>query len=278
MKIVRSIFEGTTNVAFLRLHPELVQDYIDFMFIKRWQLYQTFLKTDPDCAKRVPAASIDHMQRWMKNISHRFANKNGDLRNSWCKKSLRQMAKEVNWEYWYPIVYTRASSIVHVDMDAIVTQKKKDVYEIEIAPAELFVEDALKESFSFTFRLLGEFNEAANLGFEADIEKLGHSYISENARRKMVEGMLDILWENYGDPRATPRFRLIFINIRAESHGAKPHKTIVGEDALEDYLIMLGFTPKNAKDWIKQVKAETSVSIQNVTISEQYAAEYERRF
>jgi len=90
--------------------------------------------------------------------------------------------------------------------------------------------------------------------------------------------MLDILWENYGDPRATPRFRLIFINIRAESHGAKPHKTIVGEDALEDYLIMLGFTPKNAKDWIKQVKAETSVSIQNVTISEQYAAEYERRF
>ena len=92
----------------------------------------------------------------------------------------------------------------------------------------------------------------------------------------MIEGMLDILWENYNDQNAIPRFKLHFINIHSKSHGAIPCKIIVDEKALEEYLLALTFTPGKAKEWIKKVKTEKSVSIQTITIPEQYANEYEK--
>ena len=55
-KIVRSMFEGTVTIAWLRKKPKLVFDYIDYHKVKLWQQYQTAAAKDPDLAKRLGCA------------------------------------------------------------------------------------------------------------------------------------------------------------------------------------------------------------------------------
>jgi hypothetical protein len=48
----------------------------------------------------------------------------------------------------------------------------------------------------------------------------------------MIEGSLDIFWENKSDATATRRYRVIFLPYSGSDHGAVPSKRFVGEDAL----------------------------------------------
>lgn len=92
----------------------------------------------------------------------------------------------------------------------------------------------------------------------------------------MVEGSLDILWENHTTPNATPKYRLMFWRYKNFKSGAQKSKHLVGPDALESYLIEINFTPDDAKSSIKQVNEKHSVSIPNVMMTEQYVAAYEQ--
>ena len=90
----------------------------------------------------------------------------------------------------------------------------------------------------------------------------------------MVEGSLDILWENYTTPKATPKYRLLFARYKNFKSGAQQPKRLVGADALESYLVAINFTPDDAKNWVKQVHEKNSVSIPNARRREQYLAAY----
>ena len=80
----------------------------------------------------------------------------------------------------------------------------------------------------------------------------------------MVEGSLDILWENYAEPRATPKYVLLFARYKGFRSGAQQPKRLVGADALQSYLNEVNFTPEEARNWVKQVTDNRSVSIPNV--------------
>jgi hypothetical protein len=86
----------------------------------------------------------------------------------------------------------------------------------------------------------------------------------------MIEGSLDILWENYTTPNATPKYRLLFARYKNFKSGAQPSKRLVSADALESYLIEISFTPDDAKNWVKRVNEKNSVSIPNVKMPEGY--------
>jgi hypothetical protein len=91
-----------------------------------------------------------------------------------------------------------------------------------------------------------------------------------------VEGTLDIIWENNAQPTATPRYMVLFARYQNFKNGAQPYKSIVGTDALESYLIEVGFTTENARRWTEQVR-EGTISIPNVIMPEGQMAAYERR-
>jgi hypothetical protein len=91
-----------------------------------------------------------------------------------------------------------------------------------------------------------------------------------------IEGSLDIIWENNAPPAATPRYMVLFSRYQNFKSGAQPHKSIVGEEALADYLIAIGFKPADAKRWIREVSAKGTVSIPNVMMPEDQMAAYER--
>lgn len=90
-----------------------------------------------------------------------------------------------------------------------------------------------------------------------------------------IEGSLDIVWENNTQATATPRYMLLFARYHDFRNAARAHKSIVGTEFLEAYLVEIGFTPTNAKDWIKQL-SEGSVSIPNVMMPSDQMAEYDR--
>jgi len=89
-----------------------------------------------------------------------------------------------------------------------------------------------------------------------------------------VEGSLDIQWANYNEPSATPKYRLLFARYEGFQGGAQPSKQITGTDALQAYLIELGFETVNAKNWIKQVQEKVSVAIPNVILEQEQLAPY----
>jgi hypothetical protein len=134
MRVARSIFEGSTTVAYLRSHPELVDDYIDFYPIRKWQLYEDLLSTAPECVKDVPVRRVDEMRREFVATAPRFRNRKGDLLGLWCRKGVRKMAEDVGLGGWYPVFYTRASGMEHIDMSGLEAQKSRDMFEIEVAP------------------------------------------------------------------------------------------------------------------------------------------------
>jgi hypothetical protein len=91
-----------------------------------------------------------------------------------------------------------------------------------------------------------------------------------------IEGTLEIEWESRTQPAATPRYRLRFQRYKGFIGGAQPHKSRVGEDALEAYLLNIRFEQSDAKEWIKQAHEKGSISIPNVKMPETEMAGYEQ--
>jgi hypothetical protein len=100
-------------------------------------------------------------------------------------------------------------------------------------------------------------------------------YLDSESVHFKQEGSLDIHWENSNEPTATPHYRLLFLRYTATpSGGALQPKRIVGDQALQAYLVEIHFTPEDAGQWIEQLKEQTSVSIPNVRLASQFLADY----
>ena len=90
----------------------------------------------------------------------------------------------------------------------------------------------------------------------------------------MIEGSLDIYWENNDDVTAAPRYRLRFQPLRKIEIRLGP-KLLVGKEALLDYLTTMQHSTmplerrqQYAKGWSLQVDSRTTLSLPLVTFSE----------
>lgn len=97
----------------------------------------------------------------------------------------------------------------------------------------------------------------------------------------MIEGTLDIYWENSADPGI---YRMSFLPYSATTErGAIARKQIVGSEALFSYLVSIQAPSmeieqreNRAREWVRDLHAQTSISLPNVILTEQQAAEYSR--
>jgi len=92
----------------------------------------------------------------------------------------------------------------------------------------------------------------------------------------MIEGALDLFWENNDDPGATRRYRIGFVRYAGIQHGAQKSKRLVGEDSLLEYLIAIQASSmeaarreQRAKGWILELHDKRSLSLPNVQLNEQ---------
>jgi hypothetical protein len=132
------------------------------------------------------------------------------------------------------------------------------------------------------YRTLVYYNRSTLVGLdhshieEPEMLDLTNSIAASGTASVRVEGSLDIRWENYGST-ATAKYRALFLRYDDKfKGGAQQPKWFEGADALEAYLLKLGFTVNDTQNWIKQVHAENrSVAITHVMMPERYVADYQ---
>jgi hypothetical protein len=179
MKIARSMFEGAATAAYLRRHPELVNDYLDYDSIRKWRLYEAMVARNPEYVNHLPQATVDDVRREYETVAPRFTRNGGRLHDSWRKDvSLHTIANEVDLGQFYAPFYGTASGIHHMDSTGLRAQGSPDVFDIEVAPSDRYVHVALSMSHNLTWRVLYEFNEEAHLGMNAELEAAKNAQIA----------------------------------------------------------------------------------------------------
>jgi hypothetical protein len=169
MKVTRSMFEGAATAAYLRLHHDLVGDYLHFDAIRRWRLYESMSVRDTNY--RVPKDRVDEMRREYEEHLPRFTRPNGRLYDSWRRgTTLYDIANDVQLGLFYGPFYGTASGIHHMDGSGLRAQVNAEVFDVEVAPSDRYVHTALAMTHNLTWRVLYDFNQEAHLGMDAQLE------------------------------------------------------------------------------------------------------------
>lgn len=93
MKLARSLFEIELNIRRLKNHPEELQDFLDYHFIQRKQLYDIF--TDEQKKKMPSERHQEMMAEYNRGLPRFIKDKARQIpRSEWCRDSLFVRAKE----------------------------------------------------------------------------------------------------------------------------------------------------------------------------------------
>ena len=98
----------------------------------------------------------------------------------------------------------------------------------------------------------------------------------------MVEGSLDLYWENNDDLKSAKRYRVAFLPYKG--HSPTQPKYVVGERNLHQYLADLhdpSIVPKRrherARQWMMELHSKTSLSLPNMMLADEQAKEFLNR-
>jgi hypothetical protein len=181
LRIARTMFESAVVLAYLDSHPELVQDFIDYQWVIQKKHRDYLLTQPPDKLPPVPPEKIAEMQSNYQRVKHRFMDKNGRDRNSWCKANLREMASEVNAQSMYGGLYPFGSSMTHTNILAIIAGAGPS-YDVEPVPSGLNVTLALQKAVVSFAMTLTAYDKISNLGRGDELEKTFSDFKDANGR------------------------------------------------------------------------------------------------
>jgi hypothetical protein len=169
MKLARSLFEIEINILRLKAHPEEIEDFMGYHFIRQKQLYDMF---SDDQKERVPQERFDRMMSDYNSVLGLFTRGRDKTRprNEWCSESLYKRAKEAGPQYFdlYRMFYGQASSMHHLDFAGIAAHSDADML-ADMAPSWACLDDALVAT-GCALRSISHYDEIANLGFKERIE------------------------------------------------------------------------------------------------------------
>jgi len=171
VRIARGMFETAVNAAYLARNPTEVQDYLSYHWIRQRRLLDYMRKEDTANFQHLKQSDIDDIDREYANVVPRFTDSRGKVRNDWCAKNLRQRAEAVGMGQLYPTFYGYASSIHHGDIAGLASQITTAKFQTEVAPSFDAIKDALVMGHNAVIAVIGNFNEVANLGLDAELQK-----------------------------------------------------------------------------------------------------------
>lgn len=175
LRIARTMFESAIILHYLDSHPELVQDFVDYLWVIRKKDHNYRLTLPTDKVPPLPAEEIAEMEANYKRVKCRFMDKNGRVRNSWCKANLREMAKEVSAESMYGGLYPFASSMAHTDILAVIAGAG-DSNDVEAVPSELNLPLALQTAVMSYAMTLIVFDKIAGLRKRDELEAVFNEF------------------------------------------------------------------------------------------------------
>jgi hypothetical protein len=180
MKIARGMFETSVTLGYLRLHPDCIDDYFDYHFVIQKQRSDFMREHAPEHFARIPSSVSEAIEADFLRVASRFQNRKGKLRGSWSKTPIRQMAEAVGKEGLYLAFYRFASSIHHGDIGGAFAQtahlEDDDVLDVEIAPSDAWLGQALMIAHGAVFSVLRDYNEITKAGLEEVVERANKTF------------------------------------------------------------------------------------------------------
>ena len=182
MKIARGMFETSVTLGYLRVHPEQVDDYLDYHYVIQKQRLDFMKEHEPDRLKYLPAELLPRIEVDFARVAPRFQNRKGKLRTSWSKASIREMARDVGKEKLYLTFYRFASSIHHGDVGGAFAQTasltEDDVLDVEIVPSDAWLREALIIAHGAVVSVLGDYNEITKAGIDEVVDQAQESFLA----------------------------------------------------------------------------------------------------
>jgi hypothetical protein len=181
MKIARGMFEASVTLGYLRIHPGLIDDYLDYHFVIQKRLYDAMKDSSPGHLQRISAGVRREMEVNFARVAPRFRARSGKLRANWAKVSFREMAREVGKEQQYLVFYRFASSMHHSDVGGLFAQTQtsevEDVLDVDIAPSDKWLKESLITGHAAVVAVLSEYNEITKAGLDSVVERARRLFI-----------------------------------------------------------------------------------------------------
>lgn len=169
LRIARTMFEAAVTLHYLDSHPELVQDFIDYQWVIQKDHYEYRLTLPPEKVPPLSPENVAEMESNYQRVKGRFTDRKGRNRKSWCRATLREMAKEVKAESLYGGLYPFGSSMSHTNILAIIAGAG-DSGNVEPVPSTVNLPLALEKGvMSFAMTLMA-FDQIASLGRGDELE------------------------------------------------------------------------------------------------------------
>jgi hypothetical protein len=144
-KIARTMFETAVNIHYLDSHPEAIQDYIDFQWIKKKRYHNELKKYAPAQAQRLDDASLNELNAEYARVSPRFTGPKRKIRSQWHKSDHREVARSVGAEIIYSGFYPFVSSLTHMDILGLIIARYPSG-EVEAVPSLVHLESGLQNA------------------------------------------------------------------------------------------------------------------------------------
>ena len=176
MRVVRGMFENEVTAAYLRLHPVLVKDYNDFLYISIQQEIEFLQNKSPDLFAQVPPEHLENAKSEIAAIQDRFKTKKGHWKGSWTDVSVYQMAVDTGREEHYQTLYRWGSGLAHGDITSVVAAFNKESSMIDAHASTEWTRTALMAGHAAVLSVMKDFNDEARFGSEKEIEDAGSEY------------------------------------------------------------------------------------------------------
>jgi hypothetical protein len=182
LKVVRSMFEVSVTLSYLRKHPEEFDDYLDFHFIVGMKRHKYMEKYAPHLLNQVTPEAIASTTNGYARVSPRYMNKNGKVRGRWSRKSFGAICFDVDPQLGqlYLTLYDLTSRIVHGDISGVFAQADPEpgVLDVDIAPSEKFVGLALRTAHGAFVRATAEYIAMARPELQPIAERLEADFVT----------------------------------------------------------------------------------------------------
>jgi hypothetical protein len=182
LKVARSMFEMSVTVAYLRKHPEELDDFLDFHFIVGMKRHEYIEKYAPHLLNRITPEAVASIRNGYARVSPRYMNKNGKVRGRWSKKSFGAICFDVDPKLGelYLTLYDLTSRVIHGDISGVAAQSDPEpgVLDVDIAPSEKFVALALMTAHGAFVRATSEYITIARPELQPIADSLEEDFVT----------------------------------------------------------------------------------------------------
>lgn len=146
MKAARSLLEASVTAEYIRLHPDVYEDFHEFIHVERYNEAEFLRIFLPESYERLDADLRQGFTAERERVRERFGKQ-----STWCKHNLAERSQQTGYLEAYRTISPIASSFVHVTHYGMQRRfEGEDVHRIGYPPSLEWVAQAFVSSHGLT--------------------------------------------------------------------------------------------------------------------------------